>query len=147
MKNDAITIGGMTIEYLIDGSATRSTGMFELTVQPRSIVPPPHSHADNDEYLYVLAGTIRYSLDGETRDLRAGEFLASPRGSVHGFANPFDEPTRVLIIQSPDIGRQYFADVQDALKAGGPPDPSKMLPIMARYNLKVAAPQPSAAQS
>ena len=121
--------------------------MFELTIQPRSIVPPPHSHTDNDEYLYVLAGTIRYSVDGETHDLRAGESLASLRGSVHGFGNPFDEPTRVLIIQSPDIGRQYFADVQDALKAGGPPDPSKMLPIMARYNLKVAAPQPSAAQS
>jgi hypothetical protein len=33
-----------------------------------------------------------------------GDCMASPRGSVHGFSNPFDEPSRALVVQSPDIG-------------------------------------------
>jgi uncharacterized cupin superfamily protein len=140
MKEDAVKIAGLTIDYLVDGSATRTVGMFELTVEPGSFVPPPHSHADNDEYVYGLAGTLRCSLDGETHDIRAGDCMASPRGSVHGFNNPFAEPARVLIVQSPDIGRQYFVDIRDVLIAPGPPDRAKIGAIMANYNLKVAAP-------
>jgi quercetin dioxygenase-like cupin family protein len=134
-----IAIGGLTIDYLIDGSAARSVGMFELSVEPGAVVPPPHSHADNDEYIYGLAGTLRYSIDGAVRDICAGDYVNSPRGSVHGFSNPFDEPARVLIIQSPDIGRQYFADIREALAAPGPPDRAKIGAIMANYNLKVAS--------
>ncbi len=139
-KLDGVTIGGLTVDYLVDGSASRSVGMFELTVGPGSFVPPPHSHADNDEYVYGLAGTLRYTVDGRTRDVRAGDHVVSPRGSVHGFSNPYDEPARVLIVQSPDIGRGYFAEIRDVLAEAGAPDRAKMAKIMERYNLKVAVP-------
>ena len=139
-RRDVVAIDGLTVDYLVDGSATRSVGMFELTVGPGSFVPPPHSHADNDEYVYGLAGTLRYSVDGQTRDVRAGDHVVSPRGSVHGFSNPYAEPARVLIVQSPDIGWGYFAEIRDVLAEPGPPDRAKMARIMERYNLKVAVP-------
>jgi quercetin dioxygenase-like cupin family protein len=140
MKQDAVAIGGLRIDYLIDNSATQGIGLFELTVAPQSVVPPAHSHADNDEYIYVLSGKLRYSVDGETRDLGPGECMESDRGSVHGFSNPFDEPARALIVQSPDIGRQYFVDIGEVLGVPGPPDRAKIGAIMAQYKLQVAAP-------
>ncbi|MDM0078595.1 cupin domain-containing protein [Variovorax sp. J2P1-59] len=76
--------------------------MFELSVPPGSNVPPPHSHTKNDECIYLLEGTLRYSVNAEVRDLTAGESMFSPRGSVHQFSNPFDAEVRALIVQSPD---------------------------------------------
>lgn len=54
-----INAGQLRIRYLIDGSQTASLGMFELTVPPGSNVPPPHSHSNNEEIVYVLEGTLR----------------------------------------------------------------------------------------
>src|SRR6516225_6700387 len=61
--NEPITVGGLTIRYLIDGTATGGMGVFELTVPPGSRVPPPHSHTHNEECVYVLAGVLRYGVD------------------------------------------------------------------------------------
>lgn len=129
-----LKIGGLEIRYLLDGTVTgAASGMFELTVQPGSRVPPAHSHSNNEEMIFVLEGTLRYTVDDETRDLRTGERMYTPRGSVHAFSNPHDMPARALIVLTPDIGLQYFKDVADAVAAG--PDPAKLAQVMARYGL------------
>jgi quercetin dioxygenase-like cupin family protein len=140
MKPEPIRVGGLTIDYLVDGSDKDGLGVFELTVPAGSNVPPPHSHTHNEECVYVLEGVLRYSVDGEVRDLRPGEWMRTPRGSVHGFSNPHHETARALIMLSPDIGAQYFRDVAAVVDAGGPPDKTKLLAVMSRYGLVPAAP-------
>jgi quercetin dioxygenase-like cupin family protein len=140
MKPEPIRVGGLTIDYLVDGSDKGGLGVFELTVPEGSNVPPPHSHTHNEECVYVLEGVLRYSVDGEVRDLRPGEWMRTPRGSVHGFSNPHHETARALIMLSPDIGAQYFRDVAAVVDAGGPPDKTKLLAVMSRYGLVPAAP-------
>jgi quercetin dioxygenase-like cupin family protein len=138
--SEAIRLGQLEIRYLRDGSARRELGAFEITVQPGAKVPPPHSHSNNDEFVYVLEGTFRYSVNGEQRDLRAGESMFSPRGSVHAFGNPHDKPARALVVLTPDIGAQYFREVADIFNAGGAPDVAKMMKTMADYGLVPARP-------
>jgi quercetin dioxygenase-like cupin family protein len=135
-----IAIGGLTVRYLIDGSASNSVGMFELTVAPGAGVPPPHSHTLNEECVYALEGVLRYSVDGVVRDLRPGEVMHTPRGSVHAFSNPHTETARALIVLTPDLGAQYFRDVAAVLGAGGPPDRARLVAVMSRYGLVPAAP-------
>lgn len=139
---EPITVGQLQIRYLRDGAEVGQTGAFEMVVPPGSNVPPPHSHAHNEEYLYVLEGRLRYSVDGVSRDLNVGESAFTPKGAVHGFSNPFSEPTRALVVLSPDIGAQYFRDVAAVLQAGGPPDRARLLQVMERYGLKPAGPPP-----
>jgi quercetin dioxygenase-like cupin family protein len=141
MDTNEIKIGRLGIDYLVDGSATRSLGMFELTVPPGSNVPPPHSHSNNEECVYVLAGTLRYSVGAVTRDLTVGQTMSTPRGVAHAFSNPFEETARALIVMSPDIGAQYFRDVAAVANAGGPPDKAALASVMARYGLVPAAPK------
>lgn len=141
MSNNEIKVGQLGINYIVDGSGSGSLGMFELTVPPGSNVPPPHSHSNNEECVYVLAGTLRYSVGAETRDLTAGQTMKTPKGVVHAFSNPFAETARALIVQSPDIGAQYFRDVAAVANAGGPPDKVALLGVMARYGLVPAAPK------
>ena len=138
--NSPIKVGGLTIRYLVDGSQIRGIGMFELEVPPGSNVPPPHSHTYNEECVYVLEGTLRYSVDSVTRDLCPGDWMRTPKGSVHGFSNPHNECARALIVLSPDIGAQYFHDVAKVVNAGGPPDKAALISVMSRYGLVPAAP-------
>jgi uncharacterized cupin superfamily protein len=135
---ESIKVGQMTIRYLIDGSAAGGLGVFELTVPPDSNVPPPHSHTANEECVYVLEGVLRYAVGDETRDLRPGDWMRTPRGSVHRFSNPHRQHARALIVLTPDIGAQYFRDVGAVVNAGGPPDRAKLLEVMSRYGLAPA---------
>ena len=138
---EPINVGKLSIRYLIDGTATGGMGVFELTVPPGSQVPPPHSHTQNEECAYVLEGMLRYSVDGVVRDLRPGEWMHTPAGSVHQFSNPHNGTARALIVLTPDIGAQYFRDVGAVINAGGPPDRAKLLDVMSRYGLVPAPPQ------
>jgi quercetin dioxygenase-like cupin family protein len=138
--HDTIRVGALTIRYLIDGTAGGGMGVFELTVPPNSNVPPPHSHTGNEECAYALEGVLRYSVDGVVRDLAAGEWMHTPRGSVHHFSNPHAATARALIVLTPDIGAQFFHDVAAVVNAGGPPDVRKLSAVMTRYGLVLAKP-------
>ena len=56
MSPSVIEIGQLGIDYIVDGAGSSSLGMFELTVPPGANVPPPHSHSNNEECVYVLEG-------------------------------------------------------------------------------------------
>jgi quercetin dioxygenase-like cupin family protein len=131
----------LNIRYLVDGTQSGGLGVFEMDVPPKSNVPPPHSHTQNEECVYVLDGVLRYSVDDVVRDLSPGEWMVTPRGSVHAFSNPHETAARALIILTPDIGAQYFRDVAAVINAGGPPDRAKLLEVMSRYGLVPAPPR------
>jgi quercetin dioxygenase-like cupin family protein len=138
-----IKVGLLDINYLVDGADKGGLGVFELTVPAGANVPPPHSHTENEECVYVLAGVLRYSVDGETRDLGPGDAMSTPRGAVHHFSNPGTETARALVMMTPDIGAQYFRDVAAVAAAGGPPDRARLQEVMRRYGLRPAAPAPA----
>ncbi|HXQ39865.1 MAG TPA: cupin domain-containing protein [Candidatus Udaeobacter sp.] len=144
-EQPVVKVGQLEIRYLIDGTvAGAGVGVFELTVPAGARVPPPHSHRDNEEVVYVLEGRLRYSVDDETRDLGPGERMHTPRGSVHAFSNPHGSTAKALIILTPDIGAQYFRDVAEIANAPGGPNPARMAEVMTRYGLVPARPKPPA---
>ena len=134
-----IRVGALGIKYLKEADEVSQMGAFELHVPPGSNVPPPHSHAANEELVYVLQGILRYSVGSETRDLQPGEVMATPRGVVHAFSNPHAVAARALVVNTPDIGADYFRAVASILNAGGPPDRAALLATMQRYGLVPAA--------
>jgi quercetin dioxygenase-like cupin family protein len=141
MNRQVVKIGQLEIRYLVEGARNGGLGVFEMKVPAGAHVPPPHSHTDNEECVYVLGGTLRYTVDAQTRDLKPGDWMSTPRGSVHHFSNPAAEPARVLVMLTPDIGEGYFREVAAVVNAGGPPDKAKLGQVMARYGLRPAAPR------
>jgi quercetin dioxygenase-like cupin family protein len=143
MSHQVVKVGQLEIRYLLDGARTGGLGLFEMKVPAGAHVPPPHSHTNNEECVYVLEGMLRYSVDHETRDLKPGDWMSTPRGAVHHFSNPGAETARALVMLTPDIGEQFFRDVGTLAGAGGPPDRGKLMAIMTRYGLVPAAPTPA----
>jgi len=147
MEKSLVRVGALEIRYLVDGARQGGLGVFEMSVPPGANVPPPHSHTENEECVYVLDGVLRYRVDDVTRDLGPGEWMSTPRGSVHHFSNSGTETVRALVILTPDIGEQYFRDVAAVVDAGGPPDRAKLLAVMGRYGLVPAPAQQPRAES
>jgi quercetin dioxygenase-like cupin family protein len=141
MSHQVIKVGQLEIRYLVDGARKGGLGLFEMKVPAGANVPPPHSHTNNEECIYMLEGVLRYSVDTEVRDLNPGEWMSTPRGSVHHFSNPGSETARALVMMTPDIGEQYFRDVATVVGAGGPPDRVKLMEVMTRYGLLPAPPK------
>jgi uncharacterized cupin superfamily protein len=140
-----IRLGQIEIRYLQQAGGGCEMGCFEMRVPPNSNVPPPHSHSSNEELVYVLQGTLRYTVGGETRDLHPGDSMATPRGEVHAFSNPHTDVARALVINTPDIGAQYFLEVASVVNRAGPPDKVGLVAIMRKFGLVPATP-PAASQ-
>ncbi|MGO8542928.1 cupin domain-containing protein, partial [Rhizobium leguminosarum] len=62
-------LGQLELRFLI--SAVGAT-VFEFTGPSRARVPAPHSHRDADECRYGREGALTVSVDGQTREIRAG---------------------------------------------------------------------------
>ncbi len=60
---------------------------------PGSVIPE-HSHP-HEQITYIVQGAMEFTLDGETRVLRAGEGVCCPPNVPHG-AVVLDEPTVAL---------------------------------------------------
>jgi quercetin dioxygenase-like cupin family protein len=142
---EVIRAGQIEIRYLQEAGDGCQMGCFEMVVPPGSNVPPPHSHTANEELVYVLEGTLRYTVGSETRDLHPGDSMTTPCGVVHAFSNPHAGVARALVINTPDIGPQYFREVASIVDRGGPPDKARLMATMQKFGLVAAAP-PGAAQ-
>jgi quercetin dioxygenase-like cupin family protein len=138
---EVIRLGQLEIRYLQSSAGSGcQMGSFEMRVPPRSNVPPPHSHPGNEELVYVLEGTLRYTVGSETRDLRPGDSMATPRGVVHAFSNPHAVEARALVVNTPDIGADYFREIASIVNGGGPPDRARMMETMKKFGLVPVVP-------
>jgi quercetin dioxygenase-like cupin family protein len=68
---------------------------------PEETFVPPHTHADQDEYIYVLEGRIDLILDGQAQSAYAGDLVRMPRGIPHAFFNNSGKPAKALFWAAP----------------------------------------------
>lgn len=81
--------------------------------------PPLHTHANEDETIYVLEGEVRFKLGDELQIGPAGSYVFIPRGTPHAWQNVGDAPARMLFHFTPS-GMERFFDSFAALEAAGP---------------------------
>jgi len=67
--------------------------MTFFTFEPGSVIPM-HDHP-HEQITYVVQGAMEFTLEGETRVLRAGDGVCCPPDAPHG-AVVLDEPTVAL---------------------------------------------------
>ncbi len=134
-------IGQLALRFLVDeNQGSGDLVMFEFTVPPAARVPAAHFHEAVDEVIFGLEGTLTVTRDGETHEIRKGDVIAIPRGSVHHHQNLHESPSRSLVVLNPGIiGRRYFEEIADAVNGPGAPDPAQIGRIMMRHGLVPAA--------
>lgn len=85
-------------------------------------VTPLHQHPDADETFYLLEGEVRLHVAGVEQVLGQGGIAIIPRGVPHAFM--VTSPTaRMLCLQTPGGGEEFFRQASDPAGAGVPPPP------------------------
>jgi quercetin dioxygenase-like cupin family protein len=121
--------------FLIVGGET--DGRFaavEHLLPPRALAAPLHRHHHEDEYSFVLEGSVGVLLGGEERVATAGDLVFKPRGQWHTFWNAGDTPARILELISPAGFEAAFRDLDEL---GGELTPEAVGIVAARYEVDV----------
>jgi uncharacterized cupin superfamily protein len=106
---------------------------MEIVIPEHFAGPIPHAHDEFDEALYVLRGQLQVTGD-QTLESAARSMFTAPRGSRHGFSNPYDAEALVLGVWAPaEPALAFMRDVGAALSPDTPPDPDQMRELYLRH--------------
>ena len=97
-----VTADGSTIRELAgtpSGNAVNQS-LAEATVPPGSETDEHYHRASEEIYLFT-AGAGRMRLDGDERDVRAGDCVVISPGAPHKLLNPHAEPLVLLCCCAP----------------------------------------------
>jgi mannose-6-phosphate isomerase-like protein (cupin superfamily) len=106
---------------------------MELLIPAHFAGPIPHAHDEFDEAIYILRGQLQVTGD-QTLEAAAGSMFTAPRGSRHGFSNPYDAPALVLGVWAPaGPALAFMREVGAVLSPDTPPDPDQMRELYLRH--------------
>jgi mannose-6-phosphate isomerase-like protein (cupin superfamily) len=130
-------LGSIGVRFMIDGGETNERfSLVEHPMGPHALAAPLHRHLREDEYSFVLEGSVGALLGDEVVIGRPGDLIFKPRGQWHTFWNAGDEPARILEIISPAGFERFFAELDElggALEAA----PDALGDLCARYELEL----------
>jgi quercetin dioxygenase-like cupin family protein len=136
-EGESVNLFALGVRFMVDGETTGGTfSLVEHPLPPRALGAPVHTHANEDEYSYVLEGRIGVQLGDDVLEAGPGDLVFKPRGVRHAFWNAGDEPARLLEIISPAGFENYFRDIAPLL-AAPEPDEAAIGEIVARYDLDI----------
>ena len=123
--------------FMIDGDTTGGAfSLVELTLPPRALGSPLHTHRIEDEYSYVLEGCLGVQLGDEVLEAGPRDLVFKPRGLQHAFWNAGDDPARLLEIISPAGFENYFRELAPLL-AAPERDEAAIGEVVRRYDLEI----------
>ncbi len=103
---EVVLRGGVGVIRKISAAATG--GVFSVVEHPSgsgALAAP--THADVDDYSFVIEGEIGVLMGEETFKVAAGSYVLKARGNLHTFWNPGPKPARVLETLSPLWFEEY----------------------------------------
>ena len=108
--------GGGVHEWLATAAETQgSLFVFEDEVDAGKVTPL-HAHPKADEFFYVLEGELELFSHGESRRVRQGGFVFTPRGTPHAFRG-IAPKTRMLAGQTPGDGAAFYLKASEPIAA------------------------------
>lgn len=66
--------------------------------EPKTSSHKKHIHQHAEEVIYILAGKGMSGLGDKEMEMSKGDTMFIPRGAVHWFYNPFDEPVEMIFV-------------------------------------------------
>lgn len=123
--------GHLTRQVVRPWDTPAGVSMLELTMAPRSLGAPPHTHRDEDEYFVVLEGAVEFLTGDEQSPAPAGSVAVLPRGHLHGFWNPHEQPARLLLMVAPGQFHGFFDEVVMRIREANADTPERIGAILA----------------
>jgi mannose-6-phosphate isomerase-like protein (cupin superfamily) len=130
-QGDRFDFGGWGVDWKIDGPD--AGGRFSVVhhpIAPRRLVAPLHRHHNEDEYSFVIKGTLGALLGNEVVTAEPGTWVFKPRGQWHTFWNAGDTPCEIIEVISPAGFENFFREIAAAWG-----DTNRFAEICRKYSL------------
>jgi len=125
----SVSLGGMGVVFKLSGAETRGAfAVVEHPIEPGRLVHP-HVHVHEDEYSYVLEGTIGARVGDHEVVAGQGSYVIKPRGLMHTFWNAGPARARLLEVIAPAGFEKYFIELAEA------GDPSRRQELATKYGV------------
>ncbi|MGE0042919.1 MAG: cupin domain-containing protein [Vicinamibacterales bacterium] len=112
LDGPAFDFGGLGVHWKLDGPDTgRQFAVVHHPLAPRALAAPLHYHHNEDEYSYVLSGSLGALLGDEVVVAGPGTWVAKPRHQWHTFWNAGDTPAEIIEIIAPSGFENFFREV------------------------------------
>lgn len=135
--NEILSVIGHDITIKLGADQTDGTySVFELIVPPE-VGTGLHIDQDWDEYWHVMEGKFAFTLNGERKELLAGEFAFGPRGIPHSFRNVGETVGKLVMVTTPSGLEAFFRHVHQA-SLQGRPDKEEFVKIMRAHHIEPA---------
>ena len=111
-QSELFDFGGLGVHWKIDGPDTDERfSIVHHPIAPRALAAPLHYHHNEDEYSYVLEGTLGALLGEDVVTAGPGTWVHKPRRQWHTFWNAGDTPCQIIEVISPAGFENYFREV------------------------------------
>ncbi|WP_348177959.1 cupin domain-containing protein [Gaiella sp.] len=135
--SEHVELGGLGIVWKIEGAeADERFSVVHHPLAPRALAAPLHRHTREDEYSYVLEGTLGALLGDQVVTAGPGTWVFKPRNQWHTFWNAGDTPCEIIEIISPAGFENFFRELSEVY-ADAEPDLSRFADLCNRYALEM----------
>jgi quercetin dioxygenase-like cupin family protein len=136
---EALQVMGVQVKFLCTGEKTSGGWSLMENTVPEGFGPPPHRHPWDEAY-FILAGEIRFSLEGREQVFGAGDFVYAPANTLHGFSGASKSPARMIIFDTPAHAESFFREVHREVRQV-PGDLAKVPAIGERHDIHFVRPR------
>lgn len=132
----------------IKSSAETTDGRVAVIehLAPEGAGSPLHVHRNEDEWFYVIDGTLTFWVGGELIVAPAGSFVYGPRGVPHTFTVTSPE-ARFLLVAEPAGFEGFIRALSEPAQTPTlppatslPPSPEEMMAAAAEYGIEILGP-------
>ena len=108
----------------------------DARMAPGAPGPGRHVHTNEDEGIYVVAGTLTVEVGESRYEAGPQSFVFLPRGVPHVFANLSDEEVwTVGLLNPPGLEGMFREQAEYFAALHGPPDQAFLMELSARYGV------------
>ena len=114
-KGESFDFGGFGVIWKIDAQETAQRfSVVHHPMEPHALAAPLHLHHNEDEYSYVIRGTLGALLGDDVVTAEPGTWVFKPRGQWHTFWNNGNTTCEIIEVISPGGFENYFREVAQA---------------------------------
>jgi quercetin dioxygenase-like cupin family protein len=121
--------------------------IIQLT-QPPNTGPALHIHTEQNEWFFVMSGSIGVRLGDQKILLKAGDSLMAPKAVPHGYVTLGTEDAHLLFLFDPagDMEGHFKALAATKRLPNGQADPEERARAFSDHGMKMVGPAPKASE-
>lgn len=105
--------------------------------------PPLHVHHLQEEVIHVLKGRFKVRIGDSIFYCDPGGFAYLPSNVPHTFLNLTNDAGEIIVVYTPGGGHKFYEEF-GPISRNGPPDPTVLGPLFAKYGMTLLGPPLSA---